>query len=120
MHDDNEIRDIQKKMQECISGMRRLAPMVGAARQVKEFSADQRKNALAGEQIKFIQRGESVAASENLARSSPTYLERFKALETMYSDACATIAEWEATFARFEACRSMLAMSRETLRTLDG
>ena len=120
MIDDKEIRDIQKKMQECISSIRKLAPLVGVARQVKEFSADQRKNALAAAQIKFIQRGESVAASENLARSSPDYLERFKALETSYADACATIAEWEAVHARFDACRSMLAMSRETLKTLEG
>jgi hypothetical protein len=120
MHDDKEVKDIQKKMQECIGGMRKLAPLVGAARQVKEFSSDQRKNALAAAQITFIQRGESVAASETLARSSPIYLEKFKGLERMYADACGTIAEWDATFARFEACRSMLAMSRETMRTLDG
>lgn len=120
MIDDKEIRDIQKRMQECIAAMRKLAPMVGAARQIKEFSSDQRKNALAAEQIKFIQRGESVAASENLARSSPAFIEQFKNLEKSYADACGTIAEWEANFARFEACRSMLAMSRETLRTLEG
>jgi hypothetical protein len=107
-------------MQDSLKLIRKLAPVVGAARQVKEFSADQRKNALAAEQIKFIQRGESVSASENLARSAPAYLERFKALEKMYADACATIAEWEAVFARLDACRSMLAMSRETLRTLEG
>jgi hypothetical protein len=120
MIDDKEIRDIQEKMQDCILRMRTLAPLVGAARQIKEFSSDQRKNALAGEQVRFITRGESVAAAEHLARSSPTYLERFKDLEKAYADACATIAEWEAVFARFEACRSMLAMSRETLRTLEG
>jgi hypothetical protein len=120
MHDNEEIKAIQKRMTECIATMRKLAPLVGAARQVKEFSSDQRKNALAGAQIVFIQRGESVAASETLARSSPTYLEKFKSLEKMYSDACGTIAEWDATFARFEACRSMLAMSRETMRTLEG
>lgn len=115
MIDDEEIREIEKKMTECISRMRTLAPMVGGARQVKEFSSDQRKNALAAEQVRFIQRGESVAAAENLARSSPAYLEQFKALEKNFADACGTIAEWEAVFARFEACRSMLAMARQTL-----
>lgn len=116
MIEDEEIRDIQKKMQECITRMRTLAPLVGAARQIKEFSSDQRKNALAAAQVEFIKRGESVSAAENLARSSPTYLQHFKDLEKAYADACATMAEWEAVFARFEACRSMLAMSRETLR----
>jgi hypothetical protein len=120
MHDDKEIRDIQERMQDCIKGMRRLAPLVGAARQIKEFSSDQRKNVLAAAQIAFIQRGESVAASETLARSNPLYLENMKRLEKAYADACSTIAEWEAVFARFEACRSMLAMSREVMKTLEG
>lgn len=115
MIDDEEIRDIEKKMQECIAKMRSLAAKVGAARQIKEFSGDQRKNILASEQVRFIQRGESVAAAENLARSSPVYLEKLRELEKNYADACATIAEWEAIFARFEACRSMLAMARQTL-----
>jgi len=120
MHDNNEVRDIQEKMQDCIKQMRRLAPLVGAARQVKEFSSDQRKNALAAAQIVYIQRGESVAASETFARSNPTYLEKMKALELAYSSACGTIAEWEAIFARWESCRSIHAMLKETLRTLEG
>jgi hypothetical protein len=115
MIEDEEIKSIEKKMTDCVAAMRVMSPAVGAARQVKEFSGDQRKNALAAEQIKFIQRGESVAAAENLARSSPAYLARFKALEQMYADACGTIAEWEAVFAKFEACRSLLAMARSTL-----
>lgn len=115
MIEDEEIRSIEKKMTDCVAAMRVMSPAVGAARQVKEFSNDQRKNALAAEQIRFIQRGESVAAAENLARSSPIYLERFRALEKTYADACSTIAEWEALFARFEACRSMLAMARQSL-----
>lgn len=120
MIDDTEIRDIQKKMTECIARMRTLAPLVGAARQIKEFSSDQRKNALAGEQTRFIQRGESVAASESLARSSPIYLEQFRALEKSYADACGTIAEWEAVFARFEATRSIHSMLRSTVTTFEG
>jgi|SRR4249920_12880 hypothetical protein len=115
MIDDKEIRDIEKRMTECIATMRKTTALVGVARQVKEFSSDQRKNALAAEQVKYITRGESVSASETLARSNPAYIERFKALEKDYADACGTIAEWEATFARYEACRSMLAMARETL-----
>lgn len=115
MIDDREIRDTEKKMQECIASMRKLTIHVGMARQVKEFSSDQRKNALAAEQLRFIQRGESVAAAENFARSSPTYLEKMKGLEKDYADACGTIAEWEAIFARFEACRSILSMAKATL-----
>lgn len=116
MDDIEEIKEIQEKMAECVKTLNRLAPLVGMARQVKEFSSDQRKNALAAEQIKFIQRGESVAAAENLARSSPAYLERFKSLGKDYAEACGTIAEWEAAFARLEAARSIHAMLKETLK----
>lgn len=115
MIDDDEIRDIEKKMTECIGRMRTLAPMVGAARQVKEFSGDQRKVALAEIQVPYIQRGESATAAETLARANPLYIQNLRTLEKSYADACATIAEWEAVFARFEACRSMLAMARQTL-----
>jgi hypothetical protein len=120
MNDHNEIRDIQEKMQECIRNINRLAPLVGAARQVKEFSNDQRKNALAAQQVIYIQRGESVAAAENLARANPVYVEKFRDLEKSYAEACATIAEWEAAFARLEAARSIHAMMKETLKTLEG
>lgn len=120
MIDDKEIRDIQEKMQDCLREIRSLVPHVGVARQIKEFAPDQRKNILAAEQIKYITRGESVAASETLARSNPSYLENLKALEKNYADACSTIAKWEGAFARLDACRSMLAMSRETLKTLEG
>lgn len=116
MDDIKEIEEIQKKMAECVRTITRLTSRVGMARQVKEFNADQRKNALAAEQIKFIQRGESVAASENLARSSPVYLQKFAALGKDYAEACATIAEWEAAFARLEAARSVHAMFKETLK----
>ena len=116
---DNERRRRNKTHRKTNAGLHNAAANhgteVGSARQVKEFSSDQRKNALAGEQVRFIQRGESVAGSETLARSSPVYLEKIKDLERSYADACSTIAEWEAIMARFEACRSMLAMARQTL-----
>jgi hypothetical protein len=120
MTDNEEVKQIQSKMADCIRRLTQLAPGVGAARQIKEFSGDQRKNALAVEQVRYIQRGESVAAAENLARSSPVYLQRLAELEKIYADACATIAEWEAVMARFEACRSMAAMLRESIHTLQG
>lgn len=115
MIEDEEIKDIEKKMQDCIKRMHSLAVQVGKARQVKEFSSDQRKNVLAETQMTYIARGESVSSAEICARSNPMYVEKLRTLEKNYAEACATIAEWEAVFARFEACRSMLAMARQTL-----
>jgi hypothetical protein len=118
--DSSVIEGIERKLKEATAKLHELAPLVGSARTIKEFSSDQRKNALAGEVTRYIQRGESVAASETLGRSSPLYLEKLKALEEHYKQAEATIAQWQATMATFEAARSLLAMSRETLRTLEG
>src|SRR4030095_11371972 len=118
--DSSNIEIIQRRVKESTKRLHELSPHVGAARQVKEFSSDQRKNALAGEQVRYIQRGESLGAAESLARTSPVYLEKLKALEESYKQAETVIAEWQATMATFEAARSLLAMSRETMRTLEG
>jgi hypothetical protein len=116
MIDDEEIREIEKKMQGCIVRIHSLTAQIGAARQIKEFSSDQRKNALAAIQMTYISRGDSVAASEISARANPLYLEKLRTLETSYAEACADIAEWDAVFARLEACRSLLSMAKETLK----
>lgn len=118
--DHSHTSKLQQNLITAVKRLQKLAPLVGAARQIKEFSSDQRKNALAGEQMKFIQRGESVAGSEACARSNPVYLEKIAKLERDYSDAEKTIAQWQADFAYYEACRSLLAMERESMRTLEG
>lgn len=118
--DSNNIERIQKRLKETADKLVLLAPHVGSARQVKEFSSDQRKNALAAEQVRYIQRGESLGAAESLARTSPVYLEKLKALEESYKQAEQVIADWTATMAMLDAARSLLAMSRETMRTLEG
>jgi hypothetical protein len=111
---------LQQNLISAVKRLQKLATLVGSARQIKEFSSDQRKNALASEQIKFIQRGESVASAEACARSSALYIEKMTKLELAYADAEKVIAQWQADFAYYEACRSLLAMERETMRTLEG
>jgi len=115
MDDHKEIEDLQERMKNALARMTTLGPHVGAARQIKEFSADQRKNALASEVTRYIQRGESVAASETLGRSSPLYLEKLKALEETYKQAETVLAEWQITMTKIDSYRSMLAMIRETM-----
>lgn len=120
MNDKSEIDEIAARMGESIKHLRELAPHVGASRQVKEFASDQRKNLLAATQAQYISKGESVAAAEILARSNPVYLTKLTALEESYKQAETVLAEWQATLARFDACRSLLAMSRESMRLLEG
>ena len=118
--DHSRMVSIQKNLKAAARRLQKLAPMVGRAKQIKEFNSDQRKNILAATQLEYIQRGESVAGSETMARANPTYLERLKTLEKSLEDAEATIAQWQADFAYYESCRSLMAMEREVMRTLDG
>ena len=120
MNDHSVTGEIEQKLRLAVKKLHELAPALGAARQVREFSSDQRKNALAQEQMQFIKRGESVAGSEALARSSPVYLLKIKELGEAYAEAEAIIASFAAWMAAYEANRSLLAMTRETLKTLEG
>ena len=120
MNDHSEQDMIQKRIMEATQKLNRMAPLVGAAKQVIEFASDMRKNTLARHQRKYIERGEGAANSEALARSDPLYLEAKKIDEQRVSDAHKTRMEWEATMCSFEAGRSLLAMTRETMKTLEG
>lgn len=120
MNDDSEIRAIEKKMKDATSRLHQLAPLCGAAETVIEFSSDQRKNALAAEAKRYIERGEGASNSEQLARSSPLYTDKIKTLETSFTEAQRLKYEWKATMCTYEAARSLLARQRETLKTLEG
>jgi hypothetical protein len=111
------ITQIEDRLKSSTKTLHMLAPLVGAAEQVIEFNSDQRKNVLAGEAKRYIERGEGAANSENLARSSPIYLEKLKALEIAFAEAQRVKYEWKATMCSFEAARSLLARQRETMHT---
>jgi hypothetical protein len=111
------INQIEERLKSVTKELHQLAPLVGAAEQVIEFNSDQRKNALASEAKRYIERGEGAANSESLARSSPVYLEKMKALEIAFSNAQVTKYKWKAAMCSFEAARSLLARQRETMHT---
>lgn len=118
--DQSETEKIERRLKNTVSKLHQLATLVGAAEQVIDFSSDQRKNILAAEQMRFVQRGESVAGAEVMARNSPSYLENVKTQQDQLTEAYRVRAEWKATFAEYDACRSLLAMTRESMRTLEG
>ena len=120
MADKSDQDMIQKRIMEATQKLNKMAPLVGAARQVIEFASDMRKNCLAKEHSRFIKEGESASGAEAFARSSHVYLNEFKIIEERIADAYRVKAEWEATMASFEAGRSLLAMTRETMKTLEG
>jgi hypothetical protein len=115
--DDSIIKGIEDRLKAVTKKLHDLAPLVGAAETVIEFNSDQRKVALAQEAKRYIERGESVAGADTLARSSPVYTEKMKELETNFTEAQRIKYEWKANMCSFEAARSLLARQRETLHT---
>lgn len=120
MSDNTEIARIQQRMQQCTKKLHDLTTNVGMARQVKEFSSDLRKQALAVEMVKSIKAGESASAADCIARASDAYASRLAAMGEQLAEAERIIAEWQATQASFEAARSLLSMQKETMRQLEG
>lgn len=118
--DQSETEKIEFRLKACVKKLHELTTHVGIARQVIEFSSDIRKNTLAKHQRRYIERGEGASNSEALARSDPLYLEQIKVDEKRVSDAYIIRAQWDATMAEWESCRSLLAMTRETMKTLEG
>lgn len=115
MIEDEDIKRIQEKMEECLTNLRKLVPKVAEARQAKKFILDQRKNLLAKYQSEYIAKGESAAAATILARGNPAYQTENKHLEDAYGEAEVNLVEWEYNNTKLEGCRSMLAMARQTL-----
>lgn len=120
MHDSSVIATIEQRMKDCTRRLHALAPMVGSAKQVREWSADMRKMALSIEMAKHLKSGESAAAAECLARASDAYAGQMATLATQYAEAEKTLAQWTAEQASFDACRSLLSMQKETMRQLEG
>lgn len=120
MSDYSETEKIAARMKASTRRLHELAPQVGAARQIREFNSDQRKNALSIEVVKALKAGESAAAAEHIGRASEAYRARLQTLAESFSAAESTIAAWQAEMASFEASRSLLSFSKESMRNLDG
>lgn len=120
MSDFTESGAIQQRLMEATQKLKSLSVTLGKAKQVKEWSKEARKQALAEAMAPYIAKGDTAASSEVLARSSPIYVARMKELAEVYADAESAISEWGAAQAAYDACRSLLSFSRETLRNLQG
>jgi hypothetical protein len=91
--------------------------MLGAAKQVRDYDSDRRKSLLARHIVKHLKTGESATAAEAYGRADPAYHVELEALAEQREAAEKTIAESDAEYASFEACRSLLSMQKETLKT---
>jgi len=110
---------VEKRLKEATQQLHGLVDGVALARQVKEFSSDQRKALLARYMAPLLD-NRAQGTAEALARASDEYKSELEKLERQYQHAEHLIAKWQATFASFEAARSLLSMSKETMKTLQG
>lgn len=120
MTDMNDIKKVGERLRDATNALHGLVDQVALSRQIKEFSSDQRKNALAEAMAPLLREGMGVAAAEATARASDGYKAKIASYGNDYRSAEATIAKWQATNATFDALRSVYAMTRETVNKFQG
>lgn len=114
--DNDEISRVKRRLEVARNTLHRLAPAVGAAKQVRQYDSDRRKNLVAKYALPALKDGKSVSFAEMDGRANPAFQAEFEALSAQHGAAERTIAEYEAAYATFEAARSLLSMEKETLR----
>jgi hypothetical protein len=118
--DNSDISQIEARMKQATLELHKLAPLVGAAKQTRQYDSERRKNALAKFMRPHIKAGDTSTAAETLARSDEGFEIAINELASQLESAESTIAKWDAMFASFESARSLLSMAKESMRTLDG
>lgn len=113
LSDSREIYDLEQRLQSSADKLAGMVAAVGKARQIIEFSGDQRKRALAKAMTPFLDSGESATAADAKARASFNYGEELKELTGYLREAETAKAEWEATRIQWDTARSLLSAQRE-------
>lgn len=97
-----------------------MAGEVAQAKQVKEFASDRRKNLLARYMAPLLASGSGATAAEMVARANPEYQQELDEQAEQYAAAERVLSEHGATMATFDAARSLLSMSKESMRVMQG
>lgn len=109
---------IQKAIYDTLHDIERRIEATAMAKQVKEYSSEQRKNLLARHMLKPLKDGESVAAAETMARASIEYEKDFALLCDQHRKAEQHTLQTDALFSKLDALRSLLSMAKETARLM--
>lgn len=114
----SSVADLQQELVKTVEAMDRLVDEYGMARQILEFSGEQRKRVLAVAASPLIKAGQSASAAEIEARSSEPYKAALKQLATEFQAAEAAVAGWTVLKLRWETCRSLLSIQKEGMKQL--
>lgn len=109
---------LQKKLVLAADKLSAMAGNVAMARHVTTFDSDRRKRALALSAAPLLAAGESSAAAETSARSSPEYQAAMTELGKQYTSAEKTLVEFETTKLQWETARSLIAFQRDLAKNL--
>ncbi len=120
VNDSHDISQVETRLKDATRRLHQLSASVGAAKQIREFSTDRKKNLLAKYVVRALKEGHSATAAEAYGRSDEAYQAELEGLSKQYEGAERTIAEWDSEFASFEAARSLLSMAKESMRVLEG
>ena len=113
-----EVAGLQRRLAETVEQINRMAGDVGMAKHVLEYDGDMRKKALARAMAAPIAGGSSAAKAEAEARSSESYAREMTVLAKSHQVAEQTVMEYEAARLVWDTARSLLAMSREQIKSL--
>lgn len=105
-------------MVETVEAMKAMVGQVAIARQVKEYNGEQRKRILAIASAPLLLAGRSATASETEAKAGEPYRVALEQLGKQLVAAEETTLKWDTLRLRWETCRSLLTMQRETIKQL--
>jgi hypothetical protein len=120
MTDNHDISQVETRLKDATRRLHQLAPQVGAAKQIRQFDTDRRKNLLAKYVVRALKEGHSATAAEAYGRSDEAYQTELAVMSREYEASEKTLAIWEAEQCSFEAARSLLSMMKESLKVLEG
>jgi len=113
-----EVASLQQRLAETVERINAMAGDVGMAKHVLEYDPDMRKKALGRAMAAPMAGGASAAKAEAEARASEGYAKEMAVLAKSHLAAEQTVSEFEATKLTWETARSLLAMSRESMKNL--
>jgi hypothetical protein len=116
--DYGDIASLQQRISECSDALSEMAIDLGKAKHCLEFSSDMRKRALARAMQPALAGGDAVSKAEAEGRASPGYEREIAILDRQHEAAEIVVAQWEAKRCCWETARSLLSMSKETIRQL--
>jgi len=109
--------DLFRATKELSSELSKLSAMskdVAAARTVKEFNSDRKKNALSKAVVEaFKNKAKSAAEAEHIAMASEKYELTMKDLTNSYAKAEFVLTDFTVCMAKIESLRSIIAVHRQ-------